>query len=698
MEFLYKFCYGLTVLAGISLGLFVLCKNPRSRVNVTWALTSFAIATWAILVTLGLFEPNYERALLAIRISQYGALLIPVFFTHFCLALLNKPLRESRLGIAGYVFAIGMGGFFLSPWFIPSVSPRLIFRYYPDPGLLYVAFTIQFFALVFYSHWLLFKHLHSQSRERQNQIKYVATGTIIGYMCGSTTFLLAYGIPFNPLPSLFTFGYAAFVTYAIVQHRLMDIKVAITRTGVLLATYLVVLGLPFAVGWWGRAWLQQRVGEGWWLVPLGLCTVLATLGPFAYAYLRRKAEERLLKEQRRYQRVLQHAARGMTQVRNLNRLTKLIVRVVSRTVRVQHATLFLWDKETQRYSLISSHGPRRLAVQSWYRLEQGNGLIQWLVTTRRVLSREETTQLADAAVDQELTKLGAVLVVPGFLGHELIGFLALGEKLSGEGYSLDDLHAFSTLANEAAIAVENAKSYEELLKTHEQLRIAYDRLVQQERLVAAGQFATGMAHEIKNPLSAIKTFAEYLPEKYHDPAFRERFFRIVQAEIERINQIVKELLDFAKPAPLQLQEVRISQLLQDTLALLSNQMLKQGIEVTSLFEDNGLLIQADPKQLRQAFLNLLLNSLEAMPSGGRLEVQTALKTRELVVRVVDTGSGIPVEHHHQIFDPFFTTKERGMGLGLAIVKGVVDRHGGQITVRSQPGVGTTVELALPVAK
>jgi signal transduction histidine kinase len=427
--------------------------------------------------------------------------------------------------------------------------------------------------------------------------------------------------------------------------------------------------------------------------------VLATIGPFAYAYLRRQAERLLLKEQRRYQRTLLQAARGMTRVRDLTMLTRLIVRVVSRVVRVQHASLFLWDKGTQRYRLIASHGPKRFSLESWYALEPTHPLIQSLQQSRCLINRDELArQTPPHAVEQELVNVAAALIVPGFIEEKLVGFLALGEKLSGAGYSPDDLHAFSTLANEAAIAIDNARSYHELTTTNERLQLAYERLLKQERLAAAGQFATGMAHEIKNPLSAIKTFAEYLPEKYRDRAFREKFFKIVQSEIDRINTIVKELLEFAKPAPLQAQPVRVSQVLDETLTLLSNQTLKHGVEVQRAFLENGLTIHADPKQLKQMLLNLLLNSLEAMPHGGRLTLATSLQDERLLLTVMmDTGCGIPDEYQAKLFDPFFTTKERGIGLGLVVVKGVVERHGGSMVIRSRPGAGTTVEVHLLVA-
>ena len=156
--------------------------------------------------------------------------------------------------------------------------------------------------------------------------------------------------------------------------------------------------------------------------------------------------------------------------------------------------------------------------------------------------------------------------------------------------------------------------------------------------------------------------------------------------------------DFAKPAPLQLRPLHLIDVIKDTVTLLSNQCLAQSVEVTTTFEGNGVLVQADASQVKQVVLNVLLNSLEAMSNGGRLEVATKLAGKYQVLRISDTGCGITPEHQRQIWDPFFTTKERGMGLGLSIVKGVIERHGGQIAIFSTPGKGTAVELLLPTVQ
>ncbi|MDP3722360.1 MAG: ATP-binding protein [Candidatus Omnitrophota bacterium] len=407
-------------------------------------------------------------------------------------------------------------------------------------------------------------------------------------------------------------------------------------------------------------------------------------------------EARLLKERRRYQRTLQHAARGMTQVRSVTKLANLITRLVARAVGTTHASLFLWDPTHQRYVLGASHGPKRLALQSHNGLEPSHPLIQWLTTHCRVVTEEELARYPDPAMSRELTHLGVALAVPGLVERRLIGWLILGHKRSGAGYFADDLRAFSTLADEAAIAIENARSYEELLKVNEQLKTTSERLLIQERLAVAGQIATGMAHEIKNPLTAIKTFTEFLDTHYDDPSFRAKFQRIVGAEVERIHRTVQQLLDFAKPMPPRLTVVELPRLADETLELLANELLERQVEVHRRYESAAPIL-ADPQQFKQVLLNLFLNSLQAMDGHGRLTIQTVRRDTTLVLTVIDDGEGIAPEHLPHVFEPFFTTKDKGTGLGLAVVQGIVTEHGGRVTLDSRPGQGTRVTLSFPLA-
>ncbi|MBI3324340.1 MAG: GAF domain-containing protein [Candidatus Omnitrophica bacterium] len=693
-------CYAstglLNTLAFGGITAFVLIKQPHSKVARLFAVFAALVAWWSWLYFLWLrVTDDPIRAGFLERSCMIPVMFMPAVFLHFADELTHRRLRQ-RLHVLNYIVSLFLASVVYSDLFATGVRRVAVFPYCLIPGPMLGVHLAHMFTSVGYAHWLIYWAARSGSSQVRKQLTWILVGCGIAYLAGFSNYVIWYGIPYPPVVNSLVSAFVAAAAYAIVRHQFLDVRVVVTRTGLLLAVYLVVLGAPFLVGLWGRGWLERLVGAQWWLVPLGLSTALATLGPFAYAYLRRQAEERLLAEQRRYQRALLRAAEGMTQVRDLTRLVRLIVRVVSRSVGLAHASLLLWDKASESYTLRATYGPQQLAVQSGYRLARADALVQWLLERRRVLSPDELTD-AERPVVETTARLSAALVVPGFIAQDLIGFLVLGEKRSGAGYSTEDLHAFATLAHEAAVALENAMSYEELLKVNEQLRRAYERLATQERLAAAGQFAAGMAHEIRNPLTAIKTFAQYLPEKYQDPVFREKFFRIVQAEIERINQLVLELMNFAKPAPLQLQPVQLAELLEETLMLLSNQFLKQQVAVATEFNEDGASVQADPRQLRQVFLNLLINSLEAMEGGGRLAVATVRQDGVVAVRIADTGCGIAEADQGRLFDPFYTTKERGMGLGLAVVKAIVERHGGQLTFHSRPGNGTAVVFSLPIA-
>ena len=231
---------------------------------------------------------------------------------------------------------------------------------------------------------------------------------------------------------------------------------------------------------------------------------------------------------------------------------------------------------------------------------------------------------------------------------------------------------------------------EKILKENILLR---DEVQKTDQMKAVATLAAGMAHEIKNPLTSIKTFAEYLPQRYDDPEFREKFTRIVVDEVDRVNNIVKQLLDFSKPKELELKKESITGILDDTLNLLNSNLLKNKIEVIKNYQDKPVIL-VDKNQLKQAFLNIFLNSIQSMTEGGTLTVSTSTFNRDFLISIEDTGPGIPKENLEHIFDPFYSTKEGGTGLGLSIVHGIVAKHGGKINVGSGSGCGTKINVTL----
>jgi two-component system sensor histidine kinase HydH len=233
-------------------------------------------------------------------------------------------------------------------------------------------------------------------------------------------------------------------------------------------------------------------------------------------------------------------------------------------------------------------------------------------------------------------------------------------------------------------------SHVALAEENQRLR---QEITRSERMRAVSTLAAGLAHEIKNPLAAIKTVAEFLPERYDDPVFREKFSRIMAHEVSKINGFVTRLLEFAKPSPPRLERVRVSEIIQETLAFLHGTLLSQHVRVETAFERSDE-VQADAGQLKQVLLNILMNSLEAMPQDGRVAIRTANENGYLDIVIADTGPGIEPKHLPHIFDPFYTTKPTGTGLGLSVVHSIIQEHGGRVTIASQPGLGTRVTLRL----
>ena len=222
-----------------------------------------------------------------------------------------------------------------------------------------------------------------------------------------------------------------------------------------------------------------------------------------------------------------------------------------------------------------------------------------------------------------------------------------------------------------------------------------------ERLASFGALAAGIAHEIKNPLVAIRTFAELLPERFGDVDFREDFSKVVIKEISRIDDLVGRLRGIAATAPQQIGAVDLRDPINDTLALLRGQLEQTRTAVMRDFQDPAPFVSIDESQLKQLFLNLFLNAIEAMGTEGVLTVRITRKHAQglplIVVDVSDTGPGISEAVAANIFDPFFTTKARGSGLGLTICRGIADAHRGTIRAeRNTEGPGTTIVVELPV--
>ena len=358
------------------------------------------------------------------------------------------------------------------------------------------------------------------------------------------------------------------------------------------------------------------------------------------------------------------------------------------------------DPTTSDHRLSFCSGIRREQLDNMALATDGR-LAQWFRVneTCLVVGRDRgVINYLDRDERQLLERMQARICAPLLARNHLLGVLILGSARPWRP-GRRDAELLLQLANQASLAFQNAALYRDLRKR-------LDRLHRADRLAAVGQLAAGVAHEVSNPLTIIRSTMQYLGGSgVADPSARQSIADLID-EVDRIDQIVGNLLSLARPSHFQPEEVDLAELVQDTLRLIEAQARQQTVRLERRLE-SPINLKADAAQLRQLLLNLVLNALQAMPDGGKITVSaqreqiepastTAKSRAQIRLEIADDGPGIAADQIKSVFDPFFTTKREGTGLGLAICHAIVQRHEGEIEIDSTVGQGTTVSIALPV--
>jgi len=466
--------------------------------------------------------------------------------------------------------------------------------------------------------------------------------------------------------------------------------------------YALGLGVPLvgALAW--QPQLERLLGVKWWVWLWVVCAFLSTAAHYLNLYLQSKAEAQLLREQRRYQATLLQASHGMTQIRDLKRLLKLIVHVITKAVGVAHAAVYLEDPKENAYVLSAYRYTWQAG--SLERLSKDDPLlIRWLRGEQEPLVLDELkAKFSETASSNghgqeqtdfllQLQALQASVVVPSFMQDQLIGFLVLGEKRDGRMFTTEDLDVFSTLSNQAALAIENARFFDEL-KANEAF------MIQSEKMASLGQLASGMAHEIHNPLAIISGEAQlHLERAKGKDEETDKLLRSIIEECFRAADITRRILRFAKPGTVEAAAVDLRAVVEESLQLVSYQVRLEGIERHIDIPPDLPKVKGNQNQLQEVVLNLILNACQAMVErGGKIAVSARQVDGEVELIVSDTGPGIPRAKLSRIFDPFYTTKASGTGLGLFVSHRIIRAHNGTIAAQSTEGRGTTFTIHLPI--
>ena len=236
---------------------------------------------------------------------------------------------------------------------------------------------------------------------------------------------------------------------------------------------------------------------------------------------------------------------------------------------------------------------------------------------------------------------------------------------------------------------------EQLTKVYRELQDSFEQLKRADRMSAIGELSASLAHEIRNPLGSIEGAAQILEQPQITDEMRREFLTVIRKESRRVNRLLTDLLDFARPRPPEFQSVNVGGVVDSVVTLVGHTAEQNGIEIRKSLPASPSVIECDTEQLKQVILNLAINAIQAMPNGGEIAISAAEKDTGIVIAVSDQGSGIPAESIGKIFDPFFTTKESGTGLGLSVAHQIVTQHGGVITAEKNADRGMTFSITIP---
>ena len=680
----------LTSIATFLLGIIVLLGDRwKKRLYLIFALYSFSISLWSFCVSK--FTPDFQDpTLIWGRLLHLGAILIPVFFIHFIYIFLNSKNKKilSIIYCFGSVFIILN---LLTHLFIKGTTNKIYYRF-PTPSVTYPLF-FSFFAIgTIYGIYKLFKAYLESEGARRTQLKYLLFSSIFGYLGGMKNFMIIIGwevFPIYPYGSYAIPLYVAIVTYAILRHQLMEIEVVIKKTVVFASLLAFVLGVFITVAYL----VGQLFGGGKLLLSYAITSLIIVLfhRPLEN-WLVNATDKFLFQKKYEYKQIIKAFIQEVITVLNLDEVVASTLKLFEQTLHPYTAGIFILNKVEDKYQLYNCLGLEDKNIT----LTSESKLIAFLKKTHQPAVIKQMNGAIGVGLDiqEEMLNLKAVICLPLMLHNDLIGLISLGRKKSDEEYNKEDLDVLQDLARTESVAVGNAQLLQEA--------------AQAERRAAIGTMAAGIHHEIGNPLNIINTKIQLFLLANQRGLYKDKAREEIVKECEsilnetlnqanRISEITRKLANFAKPSKeFKPELVSILEEIDETLAVVGHELELEKINIEKRISSDLPKILVDRREIQQIFFNIIRNAAQAIEGTGTITIRALSTSDKVRIEIQDTGKGISEDKARRIFEPFFTTKgTKGTGLGLSIVRQLVWRNKGEISFRSQVGIGTTFILEFP---
>ncbi|MEI8176514.1 MAG: ATP-binding protein [Candidatus Omnitrophota bacterium] len=725
----------------LSFGILAYSRNRAAKLNRLFFALCISVFIWSFAYSRMYDTKNdFTLALFWARIGYIGVVFIPAFTYHYIITFLGFTRRKLTI-YSVYLLAILFLIISRTDLFLHD-GYNFFWGYYPKAGVFYIFFVL-FFSMVFLrSVILLFFSLKFREANAQhiqvNRIKYV----LFGFAIATTSiidYIQNYGIAIYPWGYLSALGWLICMGWASFKYRLMDIKIVLTRAGIFVVVYTLVLGIPLYMGHNYHQWQHSTWTMGF----------LATIGPFIFMLLEKRSKELLYKiEFKRYE-ALRRFSKTLLLIKELDRLAQLIVYRLVKTLKVKFAGIYLYDKKTNVYAL-KAYRPlvNKIDPQESF-LAMDDQLIRLLLIWRKELIQEEVENLPTnrmmtkdggmqsislSQVKNRMKQISATLIIPHFIEGELLGFLVLGDKEIKAIYTEEDISILSALSNSAALAIENALFLIDL-------KITQAELFNAKRIAELGYMASAMGHEINNRLQAIYNAGFDMSDNpivadliRTNPQAREVFdkdIKHINDNIDDATAIINELKTYARPqnsAQQNLVPLNLADAIDKALKVVRLQAVNafDSVDVEITIPENLPKVLGNFIQLQQVFVNILNNAHDAIiekknyfathsevkQAGyrGRIQLRITEVKNTLDIHVSDNGIGMTEEIKKRLFIPLYTSKasadrkalrgvQGGTGIGLYTIQTIIRGHNGAISVyETERLTGTDFLITLPAAK
>ncbi len=692
----------LAALLILAIGTSVLLRSRKDRIFTSYAAFTFTVSAWHLCTFMDATTESPVMRWLAL----WAAATIPVLAIRFFRIFLAQPSiggpkRGPRVTIAWTLLAYACLVY-------SAIAPPI-----HESTYFLIPFGIYVFGGLYRCVWDMWMMYRATSkRVERTRVGYLALGGFVATTLTLTDVLPRFGVAWPTVGNVLGILYLYFLSQTLFRNRLIDLNELLGKMAVL-GSLVVLLAAVYG-------FLLYWIGDGqkglYLLNALVASFVILILFEPVRNWLENTINRWLLRQRTELRGRLDAVRRELPGVVDVPDMVERIMTALEESRRVTEAAVYLLDSDGagfDRAGVIGTNAPDRLDANAERALlDRIRG--GYLERDQLVREIDELGGTPDAeakraplsGLKSRLDEIGADLVFPLLGSAEteqgpwLLGLFCLKDDRTESAFDADDVDVFRQLAIGAARVIESSQ--------------AYERVKERDRLAALGEMAAGLAHEIRNPLGAIKGAAQLLitsegSSRTSAPSADTReFLDIIVEEANRLNNVVTRFLDYARaerPGREGADKVDLNQVVRKTEQLLRQEPQIKNVELRVRLDDQLPQIAGDPDSLMQVFLNLGQNAMQAMPEGGTLEILSTRRRRSRLgygqfaeVRFRDTGIGIPRDRLKKLFIPFYTTKQKGTGLGLAISHRIINQHGGTIEVRSTIGQGSTFSVFLPAAE